>query len=206
VQLDFWGAFYANPNNRTTIQNDAANVFGGSPGSSRFWAKTAEYGANLGFLGSVANNKGTTDGAGFTKASIEAGIRSDIANHSIIGGTSGAVVVVLPTDSTYRDSSGAAECAGCGHHDSFINPDTNQRVNYATVSTSTDEKQTMYALSHEVAEIATDPDQSGFWAPQVPGSTRNGTLENGDLCQNMRDTVNGSPSALTWSQAYCGCL
>jgi len=161
-------------------------------------------------------------------ATIQNVILSEIAANRAPVPTNNTVYVVVPPQGVPVDAGGATGCGGanflfCGYHDSFLRQ-ANQRVRYAVLPfpcnsagytcfvDAQDNAGTAFQVvgSHELAEIATDPDSgsvgAGGWY-----NDRNGD-ENADMCAHngCDGEVTAGVDLLTvnslWSNLARGCV
>jgi hypothetical protein len=168
------------------VANDAA-----------FWARLSEYGITGGsYGGQIDLTRFGGPSTTLTEKSIQDALSFRFDNLSSGADSSAIYVVMLPNGLTsdYDTSNGFI-----GHHQTYNYK--GQNIWYSVVEYSTDTRQTLSVITHEVYEAATDPDVSTGYFDHAQG----GETEVGDLCNGQTMMMDGYTVQQVWSQNSCGC-
>ena len=232
----FWGSNWASPAHQQT--HDTLVSMYQQIGTSPYACSWAEYATTPGpsgagtYLGAytIATDPPLTQGE-LTDDDIQQEIVHQIQTNAanVPAPTTDTIYIVVPPDGTPVNAFGETSCGGsnftfCGYHSSFTDPSASVPLRYAVLpypcnsqgfTCFIDPQQTaggslQVVGSHEVGEIATDPDSppvglSG-WYSEVTGA------ENADICNaiSCEDTIGSGANAFLvnslWSNLARGCV
>lgn len=199
TSMIFWGsAWNTNPNStrRTTISANTQWL----TTTCAFWNRLLEYGVSAGgsYRGTFTNTSLAGTGT-LSEATIQSGITATLNNVAhITPGASDIYVVMLPPGVASQVD---VDRHFGGHHDHYSQTfgTTTVDVKYAVIEPTLGDPSTAVAVSHELAEAATDPTFAG-WAEPITGD------EIADLCQGAAFGLIGNrPVSTIWSQESCSC-
>jgi hypothetical protein len=181
VVLMWWSTYFWDQHKTERDYYKAAlNAFAND---AAFWNRLNEYGVTGGSYGGHID---LTRFGGASPALSEQNIRDALTfrfDNLSSGADSNAIyVVMLPNGITsdYDTSNGFI-----GHHQTYSY--RGQNIWYSVVEYSTDTRQTLSVITHEVYEAATDPDVSTGYFDHAQG----GETEVGDLCNGQTMLVDG---------------
>jgi hypothetical protein len=196
IVLLWWSTYFWDVHNTEKhYYRNALSAFGND---SAFWNRLSEYGITSGsYSGTIDLTRFGGPSASLTEQAIRDALTYRFNVSNVTPDAETIYVVMLPNGVTsqYDTSSGFI-----GHHQTYTY--NGQNVWYAVVEYSTDTRQTLSVITHEVYEAATDPDVStGYWDPANGGET-----EIGDLCNLQTMVIDGYPVQQVWSQKGCDCI
>jgi hypothetical protein len=194
VVLMWWSTYFWDSHlTERHYYRDALQAVANDPA---FWSRLGEYGITGGSFSGQIDLTRFGGGNQLSEQAIRDAITYRFNVSQITPDESAIYVVMLPNGVTsdYDTANGFI-----GHHQTYSYNGRN--IWYAVAEYSTDTRQTMSVITHEVYEAATDPDGStGYWDPAHGGET-----EVGDLCNLQTMIMDGYPVQLVWSQNSCGC-
>jgi hypothetical protein len=196
IVLLWWSTYFWDVHRKEkNYYKTALSAFGSD---SAFWNRLSEYGITSGsYSGTIDLTRFGGPSTSLTEQAIRDALTFRFNNLYNPPDGNSIYVVMLPNGvtSAYDTSNGFI-----GHHQTYTYK--GQNVWYAVVEYSTDTRQTLSVITHEVYEAATDPDLStGYWDPAHGGET-----EIGDLCNLQTMIVDGFPVQQVWSQKGCDCI
>jgi hypothetical protein len=162
-----------------------------------FWGRLSEYGITGGsYGGQIDLTRFGGPSATLTEQAIQDALSFRFDNLSSGADSNAIYVVMLPNGLTsdYDTSNGFI-----GHHQTYKY--RGQNIWYSVVEYSTDTRQTLSVITHEVYEAATDPDVSSGYFDHAQG----GETEVGDLCNGQTMIMDGYTVQQVWSQNSCNC-
>lgn len=194
VALMWWSTYFWDQHHTERLYyRQALNAFANDPA---FWARLSEYGITGGsYVGQIDLTR-FGGSATLSEQAIRDALTFRFDNLSAGADSNTIYVVMLPTGVTsdYDTSAGFI-----GHHQTYAYK--GQNIWYSVVEYSTDTRQTLTVITHEIYEAATDPDvRTGYFDHAQGGET-----EVGDLCNGQTTMIDSYTVQQVWSQKACGC-